>query len=80
MKYIQLHFHPLVLFYIFGILFCMLACIGGIFSLFHTHFMGSPIGMSSVMLFILLCLGLLMIFFAMFLDSRQEKEMNRWYN
>ena len=79
MKYIQLHFHPLVLLYIFGILFCILAGIGGIFSLFHTIFRGFPILMSSVMLFILLCLGLLMIFFAMFFDSRQEKEMSKWY-
>jgi hypothetical protein len=80
MKYIHGHFHPFVLFYIFGILFCMLACTGAILSLLNTIFIGSTFFLSSGILLIFLCLGLLMIFFAMFFDSRQEKEMSKWYN
>lgn len=80
MKYVILGFHPLVFYYLFGVLFTLLGIVSAIVSLVLKFACGVDhlfvMGMLSAIIFIL---GMLFIFFAMFFDMQAEDKDYGWY-
>jgi len=78
-KYVVLSFHPLVFFYVAGVLFIILGVIGGIYSLHYKFVLGNAIFVPLVLSLIILGMGFQALFFAMFFDMQMEKSSNGWY-
>lgn len=79
MKYMVLSFHPLVLFYSLGFLFCVLSLVLGIYSFYFKFVQLEPIFIPAALTLITLGIGMQCIFFAMFFDMQEERNTNNWY-
>ncbi|MCP1716350.1 glycosyltransferase involved in cell wall biosynthesis [Methanocalculus alkaliphilus] len=78
MKYVVLGFHPLVFYYFFGVVFCMLGILGGAWSLYFKLVQNGPIFLPAVVSLLLIGLGAQGILFAMLFDMQMEKNSG-WY-
>jgi glycosyltransferase involved in cell wall biosynthesis len=78
-KYVVLSFHPLVFYYIFGVLLTVFALIGGLYSLYYRLILDQPIFVPAVSSLILFAVGTQCLLFAMLFDMQQEKEDSGWY-
>ena len=80
MKYIVHGFHPLVFYYLFGVIFCLIGLTGGIITLVEKIALGENVlfdhGMLSLIIF---TLGLMFLFFAMLFDMQAENGDYGWY-
>ncbi|MFH1445184.1 MAG: glycosyltransferase family 2 protein, partial [Nanoarchaeota archaeon] len=76
-KYIIRNFHPLVLFYIFGILSTIAGSILGMQAIFYRLLVGSIPASSTILVALLLLFGVQSIFFAMHFDMDVNKELNK---
>jgi len=79
MKYVVLSFHPLFLYYIFGILLTFTGAFLGLYSLYYKFIQGNPIFVPAVMALVVFVLGAQLWLFAMLFDMQQEKSGNGWY-
>ena len=70
MKYVWLSFHPLVLFYIFGIVLTPIGILGGLFSLYQKFILGDPLFVRGVLSLLIFIIGMQFLFFAMFFDMQ----------
>jgi len=75
-KYIWLNFHPLVLFYIFGILLTPISLLGFAYSLYFTFILGESLFVNGVLSLLLLIIGLQSLFFAMLFDMQVSESDN----
>lgn len=71
MKYIWFSFHPLVLFYIFGILLTPIGILGGIYSVYYKVFLGGDVFIRGILSLLLFMIGLQFLSFAMFYDMQE---------
>ena len=80
MKYVILGFHPLVFYYLFGVIFSLIGLVGGVVTLVEKFLWGIPVlfvhGMLSLVMF---TLGMMFLFFAMFFDMQAETGDHGWY-
>ncbi|MDO5845164.1 MAG: glycosyltransferase family 2 protein, partial [Methanocorpusculum sp.] len=79
-KYIVFGFHPLVFYYLFGVIFSLVAIAGAVFALVMRFGFGEThlfmYGMLSLVLF---SIGMMFVFFAMFFDMQNENADKGWY-
>jgi len=73
MKYVVLSFHPLVFFYMFGIILTPLGFIGGLYALYHKYVMGGSLFVRGVLSLLLFILGLQFLLFAMLFDMEMDR-------
>lgn len=73
MKYVVLSFHPLVLFYLFGIAFTLLGVFTGLHTLYYKFMLGAPSFVRGVLSALLFMLGLQFLSFAMLFDMQMSK-------
>lgn len=71
------NFHPLVFFYIFGILMTLLGILGGLWSLAMKYFLGEGLFERGVISLLLFGVGMHFTFFAMYLDMGENKKCLR---
>jgi len=76
MKYVVLSFHPLVLFYISGIIITPIGLIGGIYSLYYKFVLGDSLFVRGVLSALLFIIGIQFLFFAMLFDMQLENGNN----
>ncbi len=71
-KYTVLNFHPLVFFYLFGVVLCILGLIGGLYSLYYKFILSGPIFEKGVLALLVFIMGIQSLFFAMVFDMQHE--------
>ncbi len=71
-KYTVLSFHPLVFFYLFGIMLCILGLIGGLYSLYYKFILSGPIFDKGVLALLIFIMGVQSLLFAMVFDMQHE--------
>ena len=77
MKYILLSFHPLVLFYLFGIVFTSLGVFIGLHTLYYKFVLGGPLFVRGVLSMLLFIVGLQFLSFAMLFDMQMDNSERR---
>lgn len=77
MKHTILSFHPLVLFYIFGIILTPIGFFCGLCSLYYKFVLGEPLFVRGVLSLLLFILGIQFLFFAMLFDMQVNNSENR---
>jgi len=70
MKYVWLSFHPLILFYAFGIILAPIGLFGGAYSLYFKFVLGGSIFVRGVLSLLLFIIGIQFLSFAMFFDMQ----------
>lgn len=79
MKYLILGFHPLIFFYITGVILTVISLLGGIFALYNKFVADQPLFVPLGLSLIIFGIGLETLLFAMFFDMQYEKEGQGWY-
>jgi len=74
-KYIIINFHPLVFFYLFGVICIIISIILGLYSLYLKIAFDDSLLTRATLSLLLLFMGLHFLFFAMFFDMEQEKNL-----
>ena len=78
-KYVLLSFHPLVLFYMFGIILTPIGFFGGLFSLYSKYVWGGSLYVRGILSLLVFILGVQFLLFAMLFDMQvNDKEGRRW--
>lgn len=78
MKYILLSFHPLVFFYIFGIILTPLGFLGEVYAFYYKFIEGGPFFIRAALSLLVFILGIQFLFFAMLFDMEVNKsEINK---
>jgi hypothetical protein len=81
MKYVVFSFHPLVLFYMFGIILTPLGLLGGLWSLYYKFVMGGDLFIRATLSLLVFIVGIQFLLFAMLFDMQvdtSERRNNRW--
>jgi glycosyltransferase involved in cell wall biosynthesis len=81
MKYVVLSFHPLVLFYMFGVILTPIGFFGGLFALYYKYVMGGSLFVRGALSLLLFILGVQFLLFAMLFDmqvNNSESRSGRW--
>ena len=76
MKHVILSFHPLVLFYIFGIILTPIGFFSGLYSLYY-KFAGGSLFVRGTLSLLVFILGIQFLFFAMLFDMQVNNSENR---
>jgi glycosyltransferase involved in cell wall biosynthesis len=71
-KYTVLSFHPLVLFYLFGIVLSILGLLGGLYSLYYKFVLSGPIFEKGILALLTFIMGVQFLLFAMVFDMQHE--------
>jgi len=77
MKYIILSFHPLVLFYLFGIIFTLIGFFTGLYTLYYKFVLGGPLFVRGVLSALIFIVGLQFLSFAMLFDMQMDNSERR---
>lgn len=77
MKHVILSFHPLVLFYIFGIILTPIGFFGGLYSLYYKFVSGGSLFVRGTLSLLVFILGIQFLFFAMCFDMQVNNSENR---
>ena len=72
-KYIWLSFHPLVLFYFFGILLTPIGIFGALYSLYFKFILNQSLFVRGVLSLLIFIIGMQFLFFAMLFDMQADK-------
>ena len=72
-KYLALSFHPLVFFYIVGILLLFMGFFGGLYSLYYKFVLGGSLFIRGVLSLLFFIIGVQMFLFAMLFDMQEER-------
>jgi len=75
MKYVLLSFHPLVLFYLFGIIFTSIGFFTVLYALYYKFVLGGPLFVRGVLSTLIFIVGLQFLSFAMLFDMQNERKM-----
>jgi len=81
MKYVVLSFHPLVLFYMLGIVLTPIGFLGGLFTLYYKYVIGGSLFVRGALSLLLFILGVQFLLFAMLFDmemDRSKRGSGRW--
>jgi hypothetical protein len=81
MKYVVLSFHPLVLFYMLGIILTPIGFFGGLFSLYYKFVIGGDLFVRGALSLLVFILGVQFLLFAMLFDMQvdnSESRSGRW--
>lgn len=81
MKYVVLSFHPLVFFYLFGIILTPMGLLGVLYSLYYKFVQGGDLFIRLVLSFLLFIVGVQFLLFAMQFDmqvNERESRNRRW--
>jgi glycosyltransferase involved in cell wall biosynthesis len=79
MKYILFSFHPLVLFYMLGIVLTPIGFLGGLYSLYFKFVLGGSVFVRGVLSLLLFILGVQFLLFAMLFDMQvNDREGKKW--
>lgn len=73
-KYLVLDFHPLALFYLFGVVMAVLGILGGSWSLLSKAMFGNPLFVRSTLSLLLFSVGSMFVLFAMLFDMQANKD------
>ncbi|MBN1324380.1 MAG: glycosyltransferase family 2 protein [Methanotrichaceae archaeon] len=76
-KYICMDFHPLVLFYILGVVLVPLGILVAIYSLYYKFVLGGSLFIRGVLSFLILILGMQSLLFAMLFDMQDNNREER---
>jgi len=76
MKYIVLSFHPLVIFYLFGILLTIAGCLSLLYTLFFVIIEHGPLFIRGVLSILIFALGIQFLSFALMFDIQENKEIS----
>jgi len=74
MKYIWFSFHPLVLFYFFGIILTPIGIFGALFSLYQKFILNQSLFVRGVLSLLIFVIGMQFLFFAMFFDMQADNK------
>lgn len=77
MKYIWFSFHPLVLFYLFGILLAPIGILGGFYSFYFKFILGGNVFVHGVLSLLIFIIGIQFLFFAMLFDMQASSNLNK---
>jgi len=77
MKYVVLSFHPLVLFYLFGIILTPIGLFSGLFSLYHKYVMGEALFVRGALSLLVFIIGVQFLLFAMLFDMQADNSYSR---
>jgi len=80
MKYIWLSFHPLVLFYLFGIALTPIGIFGGLYSLYYKFILNQSLFVRGVLSLLIFIIGLQFLFFAIFFDMQVDSSLSDGVN
>ena len=81
MKYVVFSFHPLVLFYMLGIVLTPIGIFGGLFALYYKYVIGGPLFVRGVLSLLVFIIGVQFLLFAMLFDMQvndRESRSGRW--
>ncbi len=73
MKYVVFSFHPLVLFYILGMVLAPLGFLGGAYSMYYKFVLGGSLFVRGVLSMLVFILGVQFLLFAMLFDAQVSK-------
>jgi len=77
MKYVLISFHPLVIFYLFGIILIGIGFFSGAYSLYYKFVLGGPLFVRAVLSSLIFIVGLQFLSFGMLFDMQMDDERNR---
>ena len=72
-KYVWFSFHPLVLFYLFGIILTPIGIFGALYSLYFKFILNQSLFVRGVLSLLIFIIGMQFLFFAMFFDMQADK-------
>ena len=78
MKYFVLSFHPLVLFYMLGIILTPIGIFGGIFSLYYKYILGGDLFIRGTLSLLIFIIGIQFLLFAMLFDMQATPTETRY--
>lgn len=77
MKYVVLSFHPLVIFYLLGMVVTLLGFLAGLFTLYYIFVLHGPLFIRGVLSTLIFAIGLQFLSFALLFDIQENREC-RW--
>ena len=81
MKYVVFSFHPLVLFYMLGIVLTPIGILGGLFALYYKYVIGGALFVRGALSLLVFIVGMQFLLFAMLFDMQvndRESRSRRW--
>ena len=76
MKYIVLSFHPLVIFYLFGLAMTLVGFTAGLYTAYFVVIMGGPLFIRGVLSLLIFALGLQFLSFALLFDIQESRDIS----
>ena len=76
MKYVILSFHPVVLFYLFGLTLTFAGIIAGLYTLFFVLIQHGPLFIRGVLSLLIFALGIQFLSFALMFDIQENREIS----
>ena len=77
MKYVVLSFHPLVLFYMLGIILTPIGFFGGLYSIYYKFVIGGDLFVRGALSLLVFILGVQFLLFAMLFDMQVDHSESR---
>jgi hypothetical protein len=77
MKYVVFSFHPLVLFYILGIILVPIGFFGGLFSIYYKFVVGGSLFVRGALSLLVFIIGVQLLLFAMLFDMQVDHSESR---
>jgi hypothetical protein len=76
MKYVVLSFHPLVIFYLFGLGLTILGLLAGLFTLYYVFIQHGPLFIRGVLSLLIFALGMQFVSFALLFDIQENRQLS----
>jgi len=76
MKYVVLSFHPLVIFYLFGVAMTLAGLIAGVYTIHFVLIQGGPLFIRGVLSLLIFALGLQFLSFALLFDIQESRDIS----
>jgi hypothetical protein len=76
MKYIVLSFHPLVVFYFFGMVLSLAGIIAGLYTLFFVFIQHGPLFIRGVLSILIFAIGMQFLSFALLFDIQESRDIS----
>jgi len=76
MKYVVLSFHPIVIFYLFGVAMTLTGLIAGIYTIHFVLIQGGPLFIRGVLSLLIFALGLQFLSFALLFDIQESRDIS----
>ncbi|MDO8873986.1 MAG: glycosyltransferase family 2 protein [Methanoregula sp.] len=75
-KYIVLSFHPLVIFYLFGLAMTLIGVLAGLFTIYYVFIQGGPLFVRGVLSLLIFAIGLQFLSFALLFDIQESRDIS----